>query len=115
MYQLSTNFTLDMHGKQCYSKLSDMQLDALNVQYRLRSQNLEPCLDVLADVALKAAEQDLALARLQAVHHGGDGTLQISPREQYQLLHGSKTPCQATTPCFLQLSALTSGQVVPNP
>ena len=47
----------------------------------------EARLDVLSDVALEAAEQDLALPGLEAVHHAGDGALQVSAGEQDQLLH----------------------------
>ena len=43
-------------------------------------------LDVLLEVALEAAVQDLALAGLQAVHHARDGPFQVRAREQDQLL-----------------------------
>lgn len=43
-------------------------------------------LDILLDIALEAAEQDLALARLQAVDHVWDGALQVSAGEEDQLL-----------------------------
>ncbi len=43
-------------------------------------------LDILAEVPLKAAKQDLPLARLEAIQHGGDGALKVSPRKQDQLL-----------------------------
>jgi hypothetical protein len=36
-------------------------------------------LDVLAEVPLEAAKQDLPLARLEAIQHGGDGALKVSP------------------------------------
>ena len=43
-------------------------------------------LDILAEVPLEAAKQDLPLARLEAIQHGGDGALKVSPRKQNQLL-----------------------------
>jgi hypothetical protein len=43
-------------------------------------------LDVLLEVPLEAAEQDLALPGLEAVHHTGDGALQVCTAEQDQLL-----------------------------
>lgn len=43
-------------------------------------------LDVLFEVALEAAVQDLALTRLETVNHRGDGALQVSTAEQNQLL-----------------------------
>jgi len=46
-------------------------------------------LDILAEVPLKAAKQDLPLARLEAIQHGGDGALKVSPRKQDQLLQFS--------------------------
>lgn len=43
-------------------------------------------LDILAEVPLEAAKQDLPLAGLEAIQHRGDGPLKVSPREQDQLL-----------------------------
>ena len=43
-------------------------------------------LNVVLQVALEAAEHDLALAGLEAVHHAGDGALQVRPGKQDQLL-----------------------------
>ncbi len=43
-------------------------------------------LDILAEVPLEAAKQDLPLAGLEAIQHGGNGALKVSPRKQYQLL-----------------------------
>lgn len=36
-------------------------------------------LNILAEVPLEAAKQDLPLARLEAIQHGGDGALKVSP------------------------------------
>lgn len=55
------------------------------IQRELHGRNAAH-LDILLDVALEAAEQDLALARLEAVHHVWDGALQVSAGEQDQLL-----------------------------
>ena len=55
------------------------------------------CLDVLFQVALEAGKQDLALARLEAIHHGGDGAVQVSPGEQDQLLQSPQATLPFTT------------------
>jgi hypothetical protein len=43
-------------------------------------------LDVAPQVALEAGEQDLALARLEAVDDRGDGALEVGAREEDELL-----------------------------
>ncbi len=59
---------------------------------QLRMLGWPACLDVLLEVALEAAVQDLALAGLQAVHHARDGALQVHAREQDQLLRRMRWP-----------------------
>jgi hypothetical protein len=44
-------------------------------------------LDVLLQVPLEGREHDLALAWLEAIHHGGNGALQIGPGEKDKLLN----------------------------
>ena len=67
-------------------------LDQLQEEYEfcagsaLRTMHL----DVLLQVALEAGEHDLALAGLEAVHHGRDGTLQVGAGEQDQLLRTAR-------------------------
>ena len=53
----------------------------------LLRQEINPRLDVRLEVALEAGEQDLAVTGLEAIHDRGDGALQVSTREQDQLLH----------------------------
>ena len=48
--------------------------------------NHTPYLDVLLEVALEAAVEDLALAGLQPIHHTRDGALQVRTGEQDELL-----------------------------
>mmetsp|Transcript_33395 Transcript_33395/g.89544 ORF Transcript_33395/g.89544 Transcript_33395/m.89544 type:complete len:286 (-) Transcript_33395:1184-2041(-) len=43
-------------------------------------------LHVVAQIPLEAAEEDLPLGRLQAIHHGGHGAHEIVPRELDELL-----------------------------
>jgi len=38
-------------------------------------------LDVVLEALFEAGKEDFALPRFEAVHHGGDGALQVSPRE----------------------------------
>lgn len=56
-------------------------------------------LDILAEVPLEAAKQDLPLARLEAIQHGGDGALKVGPRKQDQLLQqfGTAGSCLQAT------------------
>ena len=54
----------------------------------------EPDLDVVLEPFLEASKHDLALTRLQAVHHGRNRPLKISTREQDQLLQFPKRTLQ---------------------
>mmetsp|Transcript_14025 Transcript_14025/g.33357 ORF Transcript_14025/g.33357 Transcript_14025/m.33357 type:complete len:278 (+) Transcript_14025:1633-2466(+) len=43
-------------------------------------------LDVASQLALEAAEKDLSLARLETIHHGGNGTCHVGFGKEHQLL-----------------------------
>ena len=61
-------------------------------------------LDILAEVPLEAAKQDLPLTRLETIQHGGDGALKVGPRKQDQLLqqfgHSWSMPASYSTNCM---------------
>ena len=63
-----------------------VQLQSSHILGRCLCLDAETCLDVILQALLEGCKHDLALSRLQAINHRRNGALQISSREQDQLL-----------------------------